>query len=272
MSVQDNNPTLSVWIEGVGTWTPELADWPAMRDWLRGADLPPEGAAGKPRPQILPAGERRRAPLSVLVAIEVAGQAIAMSGSEPGQIPSLFACAHGDADILDYTCATLAEAPAEISPTRFHNSVHNAAAGYWTIATGCHAASSALTALDYTFGASLLEAASLAHAESTRVLLVASDGPGCGPLREVIASQRRFGCALMLAPEPADGAIARLDICLADHQPDEPPSLRAQELAEGNLSARGSKLLELLANGVSSTLRVQAAPQLDLDMTLEYLT
>ena len=27
-----------------------------------------------------------------------------------------------------------------MSPTRFHNSVHNAAVGYWTIATGCHAA------------------------------------------------------------------------------------------------------------------------------------
>ena len=271
MSVQNKSPGLSVWLEGIGTWTPELADWPALRDWLLGSDLPPDGSAGKPRPQVLPAGERRRVPLSVLVALEVASQAIDMSGRDASTVPSLFACAHGDADILDYTCATLAAAPAEISPTRFHNSVHNAAAGYWTIATGCHAASSALTALDYTFGASLLEAASLAHAESTPVLLVASDGPGCGPLREVIASQRRFGCAMVLAPEPGDRAMARLDIGLAGHQPDSPPSLRAQELAEGNLSARGSKILDLLANGVSSSLRVQAAPQLDLDMTLEYL-
>ncbi len=271
MNTKLASPTLSLWLEGIGAWTPELADWAALRDWLRGGDLPPAGSAGKPRPALLPASERRRAPLSVLVAVEVASQAVAMSNRDPSQTPSLFACAHGDADILDYTCATLADAPTEISPTRFHNSVHNAAAGYWTIATGCHASSSALTALDYTFGASLLEAASLAHAEATPVLLVASDGPGCGPLTEVIASHQRFGCALLMAPERSARAVARLDIRLADHEPDAPPSLRAQELSEGNLSARGSKMLEMLANGVSSSLRVRAAPRLDLDMTLDYL-
>lgn len=271
MSTKLASPTLSLWLEGIGAWTPELADWPALRDWLRGGELPPAGSAGKPRPALIPANERRRVPLSVLVAVEAACQAVAMGNRDPGQVPSLFACAHGDADILDYTCTTLAESPAELSPTRFHNSVHNAAAGYWTIATGCHAASSALTALDYTFGASLLEAASLAHAETTPVLLVASDGPGCGPLIDVIASRQRFACALLMTPEPSARAVARLDIRLSGHEPDAPLSSRAQSLSEGNLSARGSKLLEMLANGVSSSLRVQAAPQLDLDMTMEYL-
>ncbi len=262
---------LTVWLEGIGCWTPDHADWNAMRAWLAGGPDPEPGAAGKPRPALLPPGERRRAPHGVLVAIEVASQAVAMSGRDPAEVPSVFASAHTDLDILDYTCATLATAPASMSPTRFHNSVHNAAAGYWTMATGCHAAANALTSHEFTFGASLLEAASLADAEETPVLLVANDGTGRGPLAEVIASTRHFACALMLAPQAGPRAVAKLALRIAGHEPHAQPGPRAQALSEANLSAAGSPLLELLANGVSSTLRMQAAPRLDLDMTLEYL-
>ena len=48
--------------------------------------------------------------------------------------------------------------PHTISPTRFHNSVHNAAAGYWTIGAGCMQATTALSAYDATFAEGLLEA------------------------------------------------------------------------------------------------------------------
>lgn len=264
-----HHSTLSVWIEGAGAWTPELADWPAMRSWLQGGELPAAGTAGKPKPAVLSAGERRRAPMSVLMAIEVANQAVTMSGHEPDTLPAIFGCAHGDADILDYTCATLATAPTELSPTRFHNSVHNAAAGYWTMATGCHAASTALTALEYTFAASLLEAASVTSAETRPVLLVTSDGPGPGPLGEVIASRRYFACALVLAPQRSQRSLARLDIHLAARQASSTWPALIAPLAEANLSARGLGLLQALAKGVSSTLRLPAAPLLDLDLLLE---
>ena len=49
----------------------------------------------------------------------------------------MFASTYGDLAITDYMCSTLAKAPMTLSPTRFHNSVHNAAAGYWSIATAC---------------------------------------------------------------------------------------------------------------------------------------
>ena len=63
--------------------------------------------------------------------------------------------------INDYMCATLAATPTLISPTKFHNSVHNAAAGYWTHRPpAATSASTALTAFDASFGAGLLEAAS----------------------------------------------------------------------------------------------------------------
>ena len=97
-------------------------------------------------------------------------------------------------------CATLASAPTELSPTRFHNSVHNAPVGYWTIATGCHARLHRGRAQRASFGAGLLEAVSQVLAEQRPVLLVCSDIAGSGPLREVTGCSQSFGCALVLAP------------------------------------------------------------------------
>ena len=61
--------------------------------------------------------------------------------------------------ITDYMSETLAgDDPASISPTRFHNSVHNAAAGYWTIGAHCMQAATAISAYDASFAEGLLEA------------------------------------------------------------------------------------------------------------------
>src|SRR5690606_29192269 len=125
----------------------------------------PEQPPRKPSPQLLPANERRRAPDSVALALEVAQHACAAAGRDPAVLPSVFASTHGDLAITDYMCQTLAEAPAQVSPTRFHNSVHNAAAGYWTIGTGCHAPATALSAYRASFAQGLLEAVAQVQVE-----------------------------------------------------------------------------------------------------------
>ena len=270
MSCVPHGPRFSVWIEGIGAWTPQLHDWPQLSEFLRtGSTSAAVPSDQRPPARRLPAGERRRAPTSVRVAVEVAEQAVVMSGREAAHLPSVFSCAHGDAEILDYTCATLADVPTEISPIRFHNSVHNAAAGYWTIATGCHSPSNAVAALEYSFAASLLEAVTLAEAERTAVLLVASDGPGHGPLADVIASTTIFGCAMVISPTASDRAMARLDLHLCDKLSDEPPGRHTAVLAEQNLSARSAILFEMLASDVSSGRHLQAGPHLGLGIRME---
>ncbi|MEJ0008028.1 MAG: beta-ketoacyl synthase chain length factor [Steroidobacteraceae bacterium] len=90
--------------------------------------------ASRPQPSLLPPNERRRAPDTVAVALEVAQAACLNAGRDPAQLPTVFASTYGDLAITDYMCSTLARAPLTLSPTRFHNSVHNAASGYWSIA------------------------------------------------------------------------------------------------------------------------------------------
>lgn len=252
---------LPVWVEGVGAWSPGLVDWPAWRALLRGDGVIDATAPAKPRPASLAAGERRRVSTHVLAAIEVAGQAVIMSGRDGAELPGIFASAHGDTGIMDYMCAVLADAPRHISPTRFHNSVHNAAAGYWTIASHCHAASNAVAAAEVSFAAGLLEAAVQTHVENRPLLLVAHDEPGSGPLSDVLAVQRPFACALVLSPCASDAAVARLDLACGETAAhiDKPRQTHAAALADTNPAARALVLLEALATRTPSRVTLAAA-------------
>ncbi|HET6631820.1 MAG TPA: beta-ketoacyl synthase chain length factor [Rhodanobacteraceae bacterium] len=261
---------LTVFVEGLGLWTPGLPDWERFAGVLRGDGAPLADMPARPAPACLASGERRRVPASVLIAIEAAAQAVGMSGRDPATLPSLFVSAHGDGPVLDYLCEVQARAPAETSPTRFHNSVHNAAAGYWTIATDCHESSCAGSALDCSFAAGLLEAASQVLAEARPVLLVAFDVAGTGPLGETISSKLPFACALVLAPAPSAATRARLGLSLAPGaQCTEARHPRAAELAAGNVAARAAPLLESLAGRGAADATLAAAEGLGLTIHTE---
>lgn len=207
---------LTAGIAGIGFWAPRLPGWPLSREVLLGSAEAPEAPAPRVAPALLAPTERRRAPDTVAIALEVAARACEMAGLPPASLPSVFASTHGDLPINDYMCATLASTPALISPTRFHNSVHNAAAGYWTIGTGCTAASTALTAWQHTFGNGLLEALVQCIADDTPVLLVAYDVASRGPIAAVTPSTGMLAVALVLTPPGHAAAGRRLQATLAE--------------------------------------------------------
>jgi len=259
---------LEVGVEGIGVWAPGLPSWAAACTALNENVEIAAHPGARPAPTLLPPTERRRAPETVLLAAEVAQQACAMAGREARDLAHVFASAYGDLAINDYLCATLAHAPLEVSPTRFHNSVHNAPAGYWAIATGCMRSSTAISAGAQTFAAGLLEASAFAHTESAAVLLVAYDVAAAGPLQEVIACRTSFATALVLAPL-SPRACARLRLrarSAASELAPEPALLHANHRA--NPAARSLPLLAALARRSSTTLRLSAGPQLSLEMEI----
>ena len=258
---------LDLYVEGIGLWSPRLGDFAALRALFAGGT---PAAPAAPAAALLPANERRRAPESVRLAVEVAGQALAMSGRDPATLACVFASAHGDQAITDAICSTPARAPAELSPTRFHHSVHNAPAGYWTIATGCRAPSSAICAGAHTFAAALLEAASQLLAAQRPVLLVCSDIGGRGPLLEMTGCDHAFGSALLLAPAVDMNTRARLRLTLpADHAASTPPPATLADDMRGNPAAAALSLLALLAGrGGRCRLGLAAASDLLIDVEL----
>ena len=241
---------LTATIEGIGFWAPGLPSWDAARDYIA-SDALPESAPSRPSPQLLAPNERRRAPDSVAVALEVALAACAAAGRDPAALPSVFASMHGDLSITDYMCSTLATSdPAAVSPTRFHNSVHNAAAGYWTIGAGCVQPTTAISSFDATFAQGLIEALVQLRAGAPAVLLVAYDAPSAGPLASVSRSVGLLGGALVLSAtggKPASGQ-GRLRCTLIDA--DAPPPIGPlARIAGGNAMAPMLPLFQALATG-----------------------
>jgi beta-ketoacyl synthase-like protein len=264
---------IEIGIEGIGIWSDRLPGWQDSCALLATNDrnIHVDNIAkfgSRPAPSALAATERRRAPDSALFAVEAAQQACTMAGREPSELPNVFASAYGDLAINDYLCATLADAPLTVSPTRFHNSVHNAPAGYWTIATSCMASSTAITAGMATYGAGLLESIVLARSESCAVLFVAYDIAAVGPLKNVIRCDSAFASALVLAPK-SSRTIAQLRIHVqADATKLAPDADLLQALYPDNPAACGMPLLRSLARREQRSLTVAAGPELNLHMEI----
>lgn len=258
-------PVSSVYVDGVGLWAPRLPGWEMSRAILRGEAEAPPTPAPRPAPALLAPTERRRAPDSVAVALDVATSACAAARCEPRSIQSVFASAYGDPAVSDSVCEQLAKAPLDTSPTKFHNSVHNAAAGYWAIATGCLEPYTSLSAHRHTFGTGLLTAVLHARSGSARVLYVAYDIEARGPLATMAQSRGMLGAALVLSPEPTPQSIARLALRVVEAEGQTTPARpRSAALVEGNAVASGLALFEALADGLPRQLSLTLARNLTL--------
>jgi hypothetical protein len=238
------NNTLHACIAGIGYWSSGLPSWEAACEYARSGALPADAPA-KPSPQLLAPNERRRAPESVAVALEVAMAACADAGVNPAALPSVFASTHGDLAITDYMCSTLAEDPRALSPTRFHNSVHNAAAGYWTIGNQCVQPTTALSAWDASFAQGLLEALAQLATGTGAVLLAAYDTAATGPLAAMSGSQGLLGGALVLSHD-CPGTRLRATLVEGEAAAGDGPLAR---LAARNAMAPMLPFFDALASG-----------------------
>jgi len=238
--------TLPLALEGIAFWSPTLPDWAQARLAFQGRAEPLAEPVKRPAPSMLAAAERRRATDTVALALEVASAAARAAGRDPANLRSVFVSCHGDLSVNDYMCSTLAATPTLLSPTKFHNSVHNATAGYWTMGAACHASSTALTAYDQSFAAGLLQAGIQAAADGEPVLLVCYDIAASGALASVTQSTGMLAAALVLAPAHGDDANLTLDVRQGDIPNGAPRSLAARSLT-GNAMSPLLPFFELLA-------------------------
>jgi len=241
-------------ILGVSLCGPGLDGWAASRPVLAGEQTYVPRPLQLAAPAILPPNERRRTGAAVRLALYLAEAASEMAGIGAGDIASLFATTNGDGVVMHAILETLA-AGAPISPTQFHNSVHNAGAGYWSIATGSRQPTSCLSGHDATAVAALLKAVAAVEVEQQPLLLCVYEVPLAEPLASRRPTTGSFGVGLVLAPAAAERALARLSV---SYHPDgivadagAPRAAAWRELAAGNPAARLLRLLESLALGTA---------------------
>jgi hypothetical protein len=245
--------TLVGYLEGVGLLGPGIADWPQGVRVLTGEA--PWDAAPTVIPTLtcLPSAERRRTGVPVRIALAAGLEATSRAGADPAQLPAIFSSSGGDGQNLHEICTALAAGERQLSPTRFHNSVHNAPSGYWGIATGATPASNALCAYDASFGAGLIEALTQAQVEQRPVLLVAYDAQYPEPLRSTRPIPDAFAVALLLAPTQRHAAFARLEVGFSDAPAAKLPQSGLEALRRGIPAARSLPLLVELAQRRSGT-------------------
>jgi len=238
--------SLSAYIEGIGLLGPGLSDWPSSRTILDGSQAYLPSKTVLPAPLLLPAAERRRSGALIKLTLATGLEAIKHAGLEASTLASVFASSGGDGENCHAICEVLASDDRQISPTRFHNSVHNTASGYWSIATGAMATSSVLSAFDASFGAGLLEALTQAVVDHTRVVLLACDTAYPEPLRAVRPIPDAFGIALVLAPQRSTQSLAQIAVELTDAATDSLDDSALENLRLAIPAARGLPLLRAL--------------------------
>lgn len=203
---------LTVFVEGIGLIGPGFSSWEEGRQQLTGLAPHIPQKTLLPSPMALPPAERRRAGAVVKVSLAVGHEAVAAAGLNVAELPSVFSSSGGDGINCHEICSALASSDRLISPTRFHNSVHNAASGYWSICTGAMPPSSVLCAYDGSFAAGLLEAMTQAVIDDTPVLLVVYDTDYPEPLRSKRPVPDTLGMALVIAPRPGARSLARITL------------------------------------------------------------
>jgi hypothetical protein len=259
---------LNAYIEGVGVLGPGLSDWAQTVEVLTGRASRENVRTVLPAPSSLPAAERRRTGPVVRAALAAALEAVASSGKDAATLASVFAASGGDGANFHAICETLASDDPQISPTRFHNSVHNAPAGYWSIATRAMAASNVLCAYDGSFAAGLLESLAQVGVDGVPTLLVAYDTDYPEPLRQVRPIDDSFGVGMVLVPDASDRTLARIEAHFTEAPADTFDDAALEALRLSNPAARALPLLRALALAQKGTVVLDYLDGTQLAVTL----
>ena len=252
---------------GIGLIGPGLDSWQAARQLLQAAEpLYQPGDTIIPAPSLLRPNERRRTTPTIKLALAVAEQCVADAAIDPSDLFTVFASSHGDMQISDSLCRTLATKDKPVSPTQFHNSVHNAPAGYWSIATGSRCASTSLAVADASFPAALLEAVLQSQSSNSPVMLVCYDYPAPFPLSAAAPLTSPFAVAMVVL---AAGTKPQLSLTLGDAEASVLQHPQLEQIRLGNPAARALPLLQAIAVGKATRLSI---PYLDQQLTIELHT
>lgn len=261
--------SLAARVAGVGMLGPGLASWSEARRLLADTSAWQPTDTVIPSPDVLPAVERRRAGKCVRLALAAGLAAAADAGREPKELAAIFTSSTGDGENLHAICETLASDDPMISPTRFHNSVHNAPAGYWGIATGAMHPSDCVAAYDASFAAGLIEAVARVSTDGALdALLVSYDAPYPEPLNATRPVSGCFAVGLLLEAPGTSRAGRAIAIDTTGDAPTQMDDARLESVRRGIPAARSLPLLALLAKGGSGTVVLEYLDGLSLAVTV----
>ena len=267
--IESSASELTVYLTGVGVRGPGLNDWPQAEAVLGGREVHQMAETLLPAPESLPPTERRRSGRVVRLAFAIGIEATRHAGADPAQLPMVFASSSGDGDNCHEICQTLASDNRALSPTRFHNSVHNAPAGYWSIAAATQVQSTTVCAYDASFAAGLLEAAAQVASSQSSAALLAYDLDYPPPLRAARKLTAAFGLGFVLESSATPNALAQLRVRLATGIADRLDNADLEVLRETIPAAQGLVLLQAVARRRATSVNIAYLGEQVLHVTVK---
>jgi Beta-ketoacyl synthase, N-terminal domain len=251
-----------IFIDGVGLFATGFANWASARAVLRGEQAYEPIAHAVPPPEWLPPAERRRTSDIIRLAMCAGREALEHAQQAQSGTYTVFSSSGGSGEVIHQICESLATTEREVSPTRFHNSVHNAPAGYWGIASRSEYPSTSLCGHDDSFAAGLLEAVAQVHATTEPVLLLVHDLSYPEPLNGVRTVQGLFSVALLLRSAATAQTRFAMQVELNTASNESSMSDEALERFRiNNPAARSLPLLSALANESAVDVLIASANQ-----------
>ncbi|GGI20020.1 beta-ketoacyl synthase chain length factor [Oxalicibacterium faecigallinarum] len=239
--------SVQVYLDAIGMVGPGANNWTAWQSLLQDASDYQIVPTVVPALNVLPPAERRRTGAGVKLALATGMEALSNAGIDPATMTTVFCSSGGDGDNCHLICEALAGSDRMISPTRFHNSVHNAPSGYWGIAAGAMLPSTSLCAYDGGFAVGLLEAAVQCAIEKRPVLLVVYDTPYPEPLHATRPILDQYAVALLLNPTQSVQSLGALSLQLEDAACTRMTNTALEQVRIGIPAARGLPLLQIVA-------------------------
>lgn len=246
-----------VFVRGLGLWTP---GYDRPKAWC---DQKADPSLEKPDAALLEGPLRRRATPLTRMAVEVFQQAAehAERGPTPKPTPipktntvsSVWATAYGEHTPAIKLLEMMQRGEGKLSPTHFHNSVHNTASGYASIATGNVAPSTTLTGGVELVASALFEACCLLESSGRDVALVVADEALQAPFDRA-DTRTPLAIAFLLSPrsERALGVLTKLRRASVAGVPCDGPF--------GNLHISAAlPLLEQIVRGEPGTVALELA-------------
>jgi hypothetical protein len=214
---------------GVGLWTPAHADFDS---WVA-AGAPSELSVPEtftlPVANLLHPRLRRRTSTLTRAAVTTVEAALAGSGVGVDQVRYVLVSSFGEIETTVDILAQLAEPAGPVSPTKFHNSVHNTATGYLSIASGNNLESTALAGGPHNLEAGLLEALAGLAEDGGHAVLIYAEELLPAPFQRADADPT-FAVALHLCADrpPAGSSGSNLELVLRNR-----PARSSQSSAHG---------------------------------------
>ena len=203
---------VEIYVNAIGVSGPGLVDWDSSQPIFSGEKVLSLDPVVYPEISLLKGSQGRHITRTMRLIHGACLQLVNRIGKENICVPTIFSSSSNDHDIADEIFRSLHTDADSVSPTSFHNSVHNAPVGYWTIALKNHNPYTSIAASNHSFPMGLIEAIAYQKCNDVSVVLGVYEGATPMPLHQVHPVVHPFAVALHLSPKPSPRSIVRLQV------------------------------------------------------------